>query len=137
MSEGSIIGPCPVPRCGLELHLGATLVVIGAYLLIASDASLVIKSLMVENVPLSAVRWFWAVVLTTAGLSQIAAILIYQDNRGLHRTTAGVCMGLMTVFAVAQFANCEIPVLAGVSVLVVISELIVFALLRGAKWRNS
>ncbi len=126
--------PCPIPECSLEVVLGAMLVVIGGSVAIVDPSSLVLTALLPKPLLVTpfCIRTAWAVALIAAGVAQLLSL--WTNRRLLHRWSAFFSMLVMLVFTIAQFQGFHVPVLAGISALVTVSEFLVFTLLRGARW---
>lgn len=127
--------PCPIPRCALEVHLGAALIVIALFLAVGSaDSRWFIDNLQLPYLRILTTRILWIIVFFLSGTLQLG--VLFSEHRILHRWSAGCGWFAMLVFTISQLNGWQTPILAGVTALFCVSEFYVFTMMRGAQWSH-
>lgn len=129
-------GPCPIPRCALEVHLGVALLVIGLFLISGTSSSTgMLVNLQPPYLQILMTRFLWAGIFMLTGVLQLVSL--FSERRILHRWTAGVGWFTLLVFTISQIRGWQTPALTGVTALFCVSEFYVFTMMRGARWHGT
>lgn len=128
-TSGEIV--CPIPRCAAEILLGLMWFSLGLALLISSHELTFINMYGSKG---HAVRLVWGVLLWVPGAFQCASLLF--KPRALHRWAAffTACVGVL--FTSSLFTAPDVPTILAPVLVMTIGEVVIYWLLRGARWRD-